>query len=107
MREKCQKFDIDLSHWHIIDPVGFLDMSVLLKNCSCVFTDSGGLQKEAAFFQKKCVTLRDNTEWTETIHCGWNRLWTQPDFAPVTTLDEYGDGNAAALIAARLLAHLG
>ena len=107
MRAKCEQFDVDFSHWHIIEPVGFLNMSVLLQNCSSVFTDSGGLQKEAAFFRKKCVTLRDNTEWTETIRSGWNRLWTQSDFAPCKTLDEYGDGNAASLIAARLVAHFG
>ena len=51
----------------LIDPVGYFDMIELLKNCSLVMTDSGGLQKEAFFFKKNCVTLRDQTEWVELI----------------------------------------
>tara|TARA_B100000809_G_scaffold203915_1_gene205150 strand:- start:1531 stop:2610 length:1080 start_codon:yes stop_codon:yes gene_type:complete len=51
----------------IIDPVGYFDMIELLKNCSLVITDSGGLQKEAFFFKKNCVTMRDQTEWVELL----------------------------------------
>jgi UDP-GlcNAc3NAcA epimerase len=51
----------------LIPPVGYFDMLELLKNCSLVMTDSGGLQKEAFFFQKNCVTMRDQTEWVELI----------------------------------------
>lgn len=57
-----------------IDPVGYFDMIELLKNCSLVMTDSGGLQKEAFFFQKNCITLRDQTEWVELIQAGVNVL---------------------------------
>ena len=57
-----------------IPPVGYFDMIALLKHCSLVLTDSGGLQKEAYFFSKPCVTLRDETEWTELIDLGCNRL---------------------------------
>ena len=57
-----------------IEPVGYLDMLVLLMNCNSVITDSGGLQKEAFFFQKYCVTLRDETEWVELIDHGFNVL---------------------------------
>lgn len=56
----------------IIEPVGYLEMLSLLKNCKMVMTDSGGLQKEAYFFSKPCVTLRDETEWTELVDGGYN-----------------------------------
>ncbi len=58
----------------IIDPVGYFDMIRLLKNCQMVITDSGGLQKEAYFFKKACVTMRDQTEWVELIENGFNVL---------------------------------
>jgi UDP-GlcNAc3NAcA epimerase len=57
-----------------IEPVGYFEMIELLKNCSLVMTDSGGLQKEAYFFEKPCITLRDETEWTELIDNGFNML---------------------------------
>ena len=58
----------------LIDPVGYFDMIELLKNCSLVMTDSGGLQKEAFFFGKNCVTMRDQTEWVELIEHKVNKL---------------------------------
>lgn len=58
----------------IIDPVGYFDMISLLSNCQAVFTDSGGLQKEAYFFQKPCLTLRDETEWIELVENSFNTL---------------------------------
>ncbi len=58
----------------IIDPVGYLEMIYLLKNCSLIMTDSGGLQKEAFFFEKPCVTLRDETEWVELVDNGFNKI---------------------------------
>ena len=58
----------------IIEPVGYFDMLTLIKNCAWVMTDSGGLQKEAYFMEKFCVTLRDQTEWVELIDCGANLL---------------------------------
>lgn len=57
-----------------IDPVGYLEMIFLLQKCRIVLTDSGGLQKEAFFFRKPCVTLRDETEWIELVDAGANRL---------------------------------
>lgn len=58
----------------IIEPVGYLEMIWLLSNCKFVMTDSGGLQKEAFFFKKQCITLRDETEWVELVKCGANIL---------------------------------
>jgi len=56
----------------IIEPVGYLEMIYLLKNCLLVMTDSGGLQKESYFFKKKCITLRQETEWEELVDLGAN-----------------------------------
>lgn len=91
----------------IIDPVGYFDMIMLLKNCQLVVTDSGGVQKEAFFFGKHCITLREQTEWVELVENGFNILagsnpeilkkafghfkTKQSDF----TLDLYGQGTAA------------
>ncbi|MDA3780917.1 MAG: UDP-N-acetylglucosamine 2-epimerase (non-hydrolyzing) [Bacteroidales bacterium] len=58
----------------IIPPVGYFDMIELLKNCELVVTDSGGLQKEAFFFKKLCITAREQTEWTELIDNNYNVL---------------------------------
>jgi UDP-GlcNAc3NAcA epimerase len=55
-----------------VDPVGYFDMLELLKNCSFVLTDSGGVQKEAFFFKKHCLVARDETEWTELTDLGYN-----------------------------------
>lgn len=57
-----------------ITPVGYFDMIELLKKCSLVMTDSGGLQKEAFFFKKNCITMRDQTEWIELIENNVNTL---------------------------------
>ena len=56
------------------DPVGFFEMLHLEEHCRFIVTDSGGVQKEAIFFGKPCITLRDQTEWVETVESGWNIL---------------------------------
>jgi UDP-GlcNAc3NAcA epimerase len=79
----------------VIEPLGYLDMCKLVHHASFVLTDSGGLQKEAYFHRVPCVTLRRETEWTETVACGWNRLWETADYQPRRGIADYGDGNAA------------
>jgi len=90
-----------------IAPVGYLEMTELLNHAAIVLTDSGGVQKEAYFHRVPCVTLRSETEWVETIDCGWNRLWTVSDYRPRRDIAEYGDGDAAGRIVAILRAQFG
>lgn len=66
--------EINSSKVILIDPVGYLEMVHLLKNTDLVMTDSGGLQKEAFFFAKPCITLRDETEWVELVNRGFNTI---------------------------------
>jgi UDP-GlcNAc3NAcA epimerase len=94
-----------------ISPVGYFDMVELLKNCSLVLTDSGGLQKEAFFFKKCCVTIRQETEWVELVENGFNILAnSQKDIIyqawkhmikqkPNFNVDLYGKGEASDRIA--------
>lgn len=59
---------------HFVEPVGYIESVSYQKFSDCVITDSGGMQKEAYMLKKKCVTLRSETEWTETLENGWNTL---------------------------------
>lgn len=100
----------------LIDPVGYFDMIELLKHCKLVMTDSGGLQKEAYFFGKNCVTLRDETEWVELVDNGFNTLAGADEQKIVDAVNEmmerssdftlrlYGDGDAGEKIVTALLA---
>ena len=69
-----EKLDINVKNLTIIEPVGYLEMVWLIDNCSLVMSDSGGLQKEAYFFCKPCITLRDETEWVELVKNLFNVL---------------------------------
>jgi UDP-GlcNAc3NAcA epimerase len=60
--------------FQILDPVGYFDMIQLIRHSHLVMTDSGGLQKEAYFYAKYCITVRDQTEWTELVENGYNFL---------------------------------
>jgi UDP-GlcNAc3NAcA epimerase len=92
----------------IVEPLGYLDMTWLVHNATGVFTDSGGLQKEAYFHRVPCVTLRDETEWVETIAAGWNRLWTSEGVMPLQRdILDYGNGHAAEEIARILKVAIG
>lgn len=74
-QSKLKKMEVALpSNIHLVDPVGYLEMTWLEINCKLIVTDSGGVQKEAYFHRKPCVTLRDETEWIELVAAGVNHL---------------------------------
>ncbi len=102
---------------HVIDPVGYLEMVWLEMNCKLVITDSGGVQKEAYFHQRPCITMRDETEWTELLDMGVNLLvgvdpirisealsadWSKANFI---NHQDYGAGDSGYLIATYLNEH--
>lgn len=103
-RKVVNDLALDTTGFTLVDPLGYFDFQYLLSQCRLVLTDSGGLQKEAYFSRKPCITLRDETEWVETIEAGWNRLWTQAEFRQprLEVIPEYGDGNASGLILAAI-----
>ena len=75
-QKKISEFDLNMSkNIRVVEPLGYFDMINLVSHSTCVYTDSGGLQKKSFFLQIPCVTLRDETEWVETIESDWNRLW--------------------------------
>lgn len=91
-----------LANIRLIAPLGYLDMAWLVNQSAGVMTDSGGLQKEAYFHRVPCTTLRDETEWVETIEAGWNRLWTTETYTARRDIADYGSGDASDIIAAKV-----
>lgn len=105
-RQRINALDIALPSSIIItEPVGYLEMVWLEANASVVATDSGGVQKEAFFHGTPCVTLRDETEWSELVETGWNRLVGANENRIVDALNSnfvlqrrsaiYGDGDSS------------
>jgi UDP-GlcNAc3NAcA epimerase len=98
------------AQFKIIEPVGYLDMIQLISHSRLVLTDSGGLQKEAYFFNKYCITFRDETEWVELVENGYNEITGASSSRIINAFNStlnnkflkknelYGGGNAAEII---------
>ena len=104
------KLDVQFdNNVRLIEPVGYYDMMILEENARIIATDSGGVQREAYFMKKPCITLRDETEWIETVQVGWNKLvgvdidliintW-KTFISPAEQPPIFGDGTAGEKIA--------
>lgn len=114
----AMKYDFCSTKICFIDPVGYLEMVWLLKNCEWVMTDSGGLQKEAYFFEKYCVTMRRETEWIELVENGFNILSGTETMSILDSVEKlllkngvenwkhlYGDGGAGKIVLTELLSY--
>ena len=113
-KKNLENLNISIEEIQIVNPVSYLEMMLLERNCRFIFTDSGGMQKEAYFHQKPCLTLRDETEWVELVDAGVNFLvGTNPNciLDTLSQLEEYsfnftkklyGDGRGSK----RIIEHL-
>ena len=99
-KNSLKDFNIKLNNKiKTIDPLSYKNMQSLISVSDLVLTDSGGLQKEAYFHGVRCITLRENTEWVETIENGWNRLMNSRNYnCEPKYIDDYGDGKTASKI---------
>ncbi len=107
--------NIQSSHIHFLEPLGYFDLLILLQECKAVFTDSGGLQKEAFFSKKPCIVLRNETEWQELVTHKFNVLagskkekileaeLSIENYNHDYSLDLYGDGHAGEKIVEHLV----
>ena len=107
-------FNALLDNLSVIEPVSYLDMVMLEKNADLIVTDSGGIQKEAFFYKIPCITIRDETEWVETINAGWNEVtganvekivtaFQKIDLRNPKACQPYGEGQAAEHILKQIL----
>ncbi|HVB21540.1 MAG TPA: UDP-N-acetylglucosamine 2-epimerase (non-hydrolyzing) [Ktedonobacteraceae bacterium] len=115
-RARLKNYDILWKkHVRFIEPVGYLDMLTLERSAYRILTDSGGVQKQAFFLRVPCVTLREETEWIETVEAGWNVLVGSRSQAILEAVDLpepetpqqklFGEGDAAIRIAQSLTIH--
>ncbi len=112
VQNALDQLEIALGQVRVVPPASYLEMVSLQANARVILTDSGGVQKEAYWLGVPCVTLRDETEWTETLEAGWNQLaGSEPDQilklalreAPTERPSLYGDGRAANKIVNHLV----
>jgi UDP-GlcNAc3NAcA epimerase len=113
-KSKIKEYNINIgANIFIIDPVGYLEIIYLFKNCQLVITDSGGVQKESFFFKKFCITLRDETEWNELVENNFNiivgadeqkiiRAFKQEKKEVDFNMNLYGNGKASKKIVNKL-----
>ena len=108
------KLESFLKGLHLLDPLPYLEMQRLQMSAKVMLTDSGGMQKEAYFHRVTCITLRDETEWTETVEQGWNQIsgtdtnsiisaWEKASTQGNRSKNLFGKGNAAKKIIDTLL----
>lgn len=115
-KSMLKNFDLEylLNGLQVLKPLSYLEIQSLMSSCKVVLTDSGGLQKEAMWHQKPCLTLRNDTEWIETVEIGWNTLvgvdknnilnaWNKLSIPNADDIFCYGNGNAAELIVDQLV----
>lgn len=110
-KNRMEEYSLEVSdNIKIIEPAGYLDMLHLIQCSKSVLTDSGGIQKEAYYLETPCITLRKETEWTETVDAGWNTVTNSSKSIILSVAersdeirllphpDLYGNGNSAAEI---------
>lgn len=112
-QEALDEYEIEPGAVQVTEPVSYLTMLQLIHQSSVIATDSGGVQKEAYWLETPCVTLRSETEWTETVRAGWNQVVGSEKDDIINAIENsspppehpplYGEGNAAKKIVDRIL----